>query len=55
MDLPLGLFVADDQYGGKYLEFREDGTGLYFEHPGSFEVPFRYGVSGDLWTEMAQE
>ncbi len=52
---PTGLLVANDDYGGRYLEFHEDGTGMYFEHPGSFEVPFRYGVSGDVWTEMTHD
>ena len=52
---PTGTFPSSETTSIKHLEFFEDGSGRYFEYPGTFEVWFRYGVNGDLWTEMAHD
>ena len=50
---PTGTFVSVEN-PSLGLEFNEDGTGLVFAVE-SWEVVTRYGVSGDLWTEMTSE
>ena len=47
-DFPTGTFVA----GGEAVEFDEDGTCRWFATNGGWEMPCKYAVNGDLYTEM---
>jgi len=47
-DFPSGTFVA----GGESVEFNEDGTCRWFATNGGWELPCKYAVNGDLYTEM---
>jgi hypothetical protein len=44
---PTGTFVA----GGESVEFNEDGTCRWFATNGGWELPCKYAVNGDLYTE----
>lgn len=45
---PTGTFTS----GSELVEFNEDGTCRWFGSDGSWELPCKYGVNGDLYTEM---
>jgi hypothetical protein len=45
---PTGTFVA----GGESVEFNEDGACRWFATNGAWELPRKYAVNGDLYTEM---
>lgn len=45
---PTGTFVA----GGESVEFNEDGTCRWFATDRGWELPCKYAVNGDLYTEM---
>lgn len=45
---PTGTFTT----GSESVEFNEDGTCRWFGNDGSWELPCKYAVNGDLYTEM---
>jgi hypothetical protein len=45
---PTGTFVA----GSESVEFNGDGTCRWFATDGGWELPCKYAVNGDLYTEM---
>lgn len=50
---PTGIFEGES--GSVSVEFRSDGSGRWFSGGQGWEVPFNYGVNGDLFTEMTFE
>lgn len=48
-DFPTGTFVSD---GHEAVEFNEDGTCRWYSETQGWQVPCRYAVNGDLFTEM---
>lgn len=45
---PTGTFVV----GAYSVEYNEDGTCRWYANSGALEMPCKYGVNGDLYTEM---
>jgi len=55
-EFPTGIFEsAEGSEGIIEYEFREDGSGLARSLRDGWQVPFKFGVNGDLYSEMTFE